>query len=67
MKLSEAEIFPTSDDYSWQYAVGKKNQQFLKNYKMSERFGKGKKNEQLTANFEKEILEKIYILVKSER
>lgn len=63
MALDEMVIFTRSGSGEWHYAMGKKKQQFVKNYKISPAFGGGKAQEQRATEFEETILNPIVALV----
>ncbi len=62
LKLDEVVIFQSSEMGSWQYAMGAKKSQFVKNYKISESFSDKKNNKKLIA-YETEILDKLELLI----
>lgn len=59
MKLDEVIIFQSSEMGSWHYKMGKKKNQFVKNYQISENFGSSKKSDESLTAYEREILDKI--------
>ncbi len=56
MQLDEAVIFTSSESGDWHYSLGIKKKQFLKNYKISPRFGSGKISMRWAAEYEEKIL-----------
>ncbi|UIR56690.1 hypothetical protein LZQ00_02475 [Sphingobacterium sp. SRCM116780] len=56
MQLDEVVIFTNADTGDWYYAMGIKKKQFLKNYKISPRFGEGKVSKKLAFDYEDEVL-----------
>lgn len=63
MDLGEVVFFPSSEMGSWHYALGRKKNQFVKSYAISEDFGTGKRSDEIATAYEKEILDKIYRLI----
>lgn len=59
MTLDEVVIFQSSEMGNWCYKMGKKKQQFVKNYTISEAFSSDKKREERRIAFERAILSKI--------
>ncbi|MDE5438658.1 hypothetical protein KRE40_03895 [Elizabethkingia meningoseptica] len=56
MQLDEAVIFTSSESGDWHYSLRIKKKQFLKNYKISPRFGSGKISIRWAAEYEEKIL-----------
>lgn len=59
MTLEEVTIFRSSEMGSWCYKMGKKKNQFVKNYTISENFSNSKKSDEQLTEYEKGILDKI--------
>lgn len=58
MNLDEVIIFQSSEMGNWQYKIGEKKNQFVKNYEISEYFS-DKNNIEKLIFYEREILDKI--------
>lgn len=63
MALDEMVIFTKSGSGEWYYAMGRKKQQFVRNYKISPAFGGGKTSDKSAAEFEETILNPVLSLV----
>lgn len=62
MALDEMVVFTKSGSGEWYYAMGRKKQQFVRNYKISPAFGGGKTSDQSAAEFEETILNPVLSL-----
>ena len=59
MNLDEVIFFQSSEMGSWHYKMGKKRNQFVKNFQISENFSDSKNGDQKSYEFEEIIIFKI--------
>ena len=59
MNLDEIVFFQSSEMGSWHYKMGKKRNQFVKNFQISENFSNSKNFDQKALDFEEQIIFKI--------